>query len=228
MSERIKRILQYIILLAAIPIVIIVGATMFKGRQYAFITLMVVILACIPFFMSFERDKENGRLLIIIAVMVAMSSVGRVIFVALPGFKPVTAMVVITAAYFGPQAGFMTGALTAVISNFYFGQGPWTPFQMFSWGLMGFIAGLLHKHLLKNTILLAAYGVFAGIAYSMLMDTWTVIWWDGDFNVERYVAAIIAALPPMAVYAISNVIFLMVFKKPIGQILERIKYKYGL
>lgn len=136
--------------------------------------------------MSFEKSESSGKLLIIIAVMIAMSSVGRFIFAAVPHFKPVTAIVVITAIYFGPRAGFVTGALTAVISNFYFGQGPWTPFQMFSWGVIGLIAGLIAPLIRERKplpmILLSAYGVL----YSLLMDTWTTLWWDGTFNLKIF------------------------------------------
>ena len=163
-----------------------------------------------------------------IAVMTALSVAGRFLFAALPGFKPVTAMVVITAMYFGSEAGFMTGALSAVISNFYFGQGPWTPFQMFSWGIIGLLAGLFARRLRQSRIWLSAFGVLAGVLYSLLMDIWTVFWADGYFNLTRYIAAVGSAAWFTAVYAVSNVIFLMLFAKPIGKILDRISVKYGI
>ena len=163
-----------------------------------------------------------------IIVMTALSVAGRFLFAALPGFKPVTAMVVITAMYFGSEAGFMTGALSAVISNFYFGQGPWTPFQMFSWGIIGLLAGLFARRLRQSRIWLSAFGVLAGVLYSLLMDIWTVFWADGYFNLTRYIAAVGSAAWFTAVYAVSNVIFLMLFAKPIGKILDRISVKYGI
>ena len=128
--------------------------------------------------------------------------------------------------YFGGEAGFMTGALSAVISNFWFGQGPWTPFQMVSWGLIGFIAGLLASLLRRSSILLAVYGLFSGALFSLLMDTWTVLWQDGYFNL--YWGYVLSSLPWMAVYALSNVIFLLLFTPLVGKVLERIKTKYGL
>ncbi|MDR3344810.1 MAG: ECF transporter S component [Oscillospiraceae bacterium] len=228
MNNKIKKLLRYSILLLAIPAVILPGVTVFKDRQYAFISLAVVLLACVPFFLSFERRKGNGKLLILIAVMAALSSLGRFVFAAVPGFKPVTALVVITAIYFGAEAGFMTGALSALVSNFYFGQGPWTPFQMFSWGLLGLIAGLLAGKLRGSRTLLLLYGVLAGAAYSLMMDTWSTLWMDGTFSLARYAAYVAASLPWMAIYAASNVVFLLIFGKAIGQILERLKYKYGI
>lgn len=211
-----------------IPAVILLGNMVFKDKQYAFVSLVIAILACAPFFMSFERNNQNTHKLVIIAVMVAMSVAGRFIFAMIPGFKPVTAIVVITAMYFGSEAGFLTGALSAFISNFYFGQGPWTPFQMFTWGLIGLLAGLLSGALKGNKLILAVYGVFAGVVFSLLMDVWTVLWYQNEFNGKLYLASIMMAMPYTAVYAVSNVIFLLWLRKPMGEKLSRIKLKYGL
>lgn len=223
-----KKCLSYIILCLIVPAVVLGGALLFKEKQYAWISLCVTVLSCIPFFLHFEHSENDVRKLILIAVMVAISVIGRFIFAPIPGFKPVTAMVVITAIYFGGEAGFMTGALSAVISNFYFGQGPWTPFQMFSWGIVGFFAGVIADPLKKSKIVLVVYAVVSGVLYSLLMDVWTVLWADGYFNISRYAAAVISAAQFTIIYAVSNVIFLLVFSKPIGKILERIKEKYRL
>lgn len=223
-----RKWLSYGILCLLIPGVVIGGSLIFHEKQYAWISLCVTVLSCIPFFLHFEKKETNTKRLILIAAMVALSVVGRILFTPLPGFKPVTAMVVITAMYFGSEAGFMTGALSAVISNFSFGQGPWTPFQMFSWGMIGLIAGLLAKPLKQNKIVLTVYAVISGVLYSLLMDIWTVLWADGYFNFSRYLAAIISATQFIIIYAVSNVIFLLLFTKPIGKILERIKIKYEL
>lgn len=201
---------------------------LFKDKQYAWISISVAVLACVPFFLQFEKRNTDIKKLVLVAVMVALSVISRVIFTPLPGFKPVTALVVITAMYFGREAGFMTGALSAVISNFYFGQGPWTPFQMLIWGLIGFFAGVFSKRLLESKFNLALYGVLSGIVFSSVMDTWSVLWVDGNFNASRFLTTVIASSQFMAVYAVSNVIFLLLFSKPIGKILDRIKTKYQL
>lgn len=223
-----KKWLSYIILCLIVPAVVLGGALLFKEKQYAWISLCVTVLSCVPFFLHFEHSENDVRKLILIAVMVAISVIGRFILAPIPGFKPVTAMVVITAMYFGGEAGFMTGALSAVISNFYFGQGPWTPFQMFSWGIVGFLAGVIADPLKKSKIVLVVYAIVSGVLYSLLMDVWTVLWADGYFNISRYAAAVISAAQFTIIYAVSNVIFLLVFSKPIGKILERIKEKYRL
>mgnify|MGYP004527349357 FL=1 len=223
-----KRIISFIILCVLVPAAVVAGALLFDERRYAWVILCVTLLSCLPMFISFERNSADAKRLVMIAVMTALSVAGRFLFAALPGFKPVTAMVVITAMYFGSEAGFMTGALSAVISNFYFGQGPWTPFQMFSWGIIGLLAGLFARRLRQSRIWLSAFGILAGVLYSLLMDIWTVFWADGYFNLTRYIAAVGSAAWFTAVYAVSNVIFLMLFAKPIGKILDRISVKYGI
>ena len=109
---------------------------------------LIFLAACaIPFFLVFEKKKPQARELVPIAVMAALGVVGRTLFslIPLPNFKPVSAIVIITAVAFGPETGFLTGALTGFLSNFIFGQGPWTPWQMFCWGMIGFVAGLLEN-----------------------------------------------------------------------------------
>ena len=142
-SEKLKKTLTLLILCVLVPAVVLIGALVFGSRSYAWISLCVVVLSIVPFFMRFEKSSLDVKRLVLIAALVALSVVGRMAFAAVPGFKPVAALVIITAVHFGGEAGFMVGALSALLSNFYFGQGPWTPFQMFSWGIVGLIAGWL-------------------------------------------------------------------------------------
>lgn len=220
----------YTIILLLIPIIIFVGLTLFKDRSYIFISLTIASFGVIAIFLSYERNEENTRRMVILAVLVAISVVGRFLFAALPAFKPVTAIVVISAIFFGAESGFLVGALSALISNIYFGQGPWTPFQMFSWGMIGFIAGLpyISEKLKNNKLMLILYGIFAGIAYSLIMDVWTVMSLDNTFTIKRYITLIGLALPFTVMYAISNVVFLLLTIKPIGERLARIKLKYNI
>lgn len=223
-----SKISSGLIFLLVIPLIILLGYTLFSGKEYAFIIMVVTLLSMVPFFLSFERGELDSRKIIIVAVMIALSVVSRLIFAVTPGFKPVTAMVIITALYFGPEAGFMTGALTPMISNLYFSQGPWTPFQMLIWGLIGFFAGMFQKRLQKTLPMLLVYGAFSGVIYSLLMDVWLVLWYEGTFNLLRYQVAVVAALPTMAIYGFSNIVFLLLLQKPLGVKLNRLKTKYGV
>lgn len=225
--NHIRKAANYLVFLLFIPVCILLGVFVFRDRAYLWISLAVAVLACVPFFLSFERKGNDTRRMIILAVMVALSVLGRFAFAPIPHFKPVTAIVVITGIYLGAESGFLCGALSAILSNVLFGQGPWTPFQMFAWGIVGWIAGLLSSGLKKSRVLLLLYGMLSGVLYSFLMDIWTVLWW-GEFSLSRYIAAIATALPVTAVYAVSNVVFLLVLARPIGGKLERIIFKYGI
>lgn len=223
-----KNLVTVLLTAVLVPTIVIIGAVLFKEKYYAWICACVAVVSCVPVFYAFERKEAVSSELAVLAVLVAISVVGRFVFVWLPGFKPITAITVITAVYLGKESGFVVGSLSAVISGFYFGQGPWTPFQMFAWGILGFIAGGLSKPLLKNKLLLCLFGVFAGVAYSMTMDIWTTLWSDGVFNFTRFISFAVSALPVTVEYAVSNVIFLLILAKPIGEKLDRIKNKYGL
>lgn len=224
----VKKIIKISFLVILVPLTVILGVIMFHDRAYAWISLCVAVFSCVPLFLSFEKRNNNTTKLVILAVMIALSVAGRFLFSFIPHFKPVTAMVVITGIYMGYEYGFICGAFTALISNFIFGQGPWTPFQMFAWGLIGLIAGLLGKYFEKNLVLLLIYGAIAGVLFSLLMDVWTTLWYDGGFNIARFVTNVVTAIPVTLTYSISNIVFLFVLIKPIGKKLDRIRMKYGL
>lgn len=223
-----KNIITVMILFVLVPSVILTGAVLFKEKYYAWLSVCVAVLSCVPVFYAFERKDTTSTELTVIAVLVAISVAGRFIFAWVPGFKPITAITVISAIWLGKEAGFMVGSLSAVVSNFYFGQGPWTPFQMFAWGFIGFIAGIICVPLKKNKSLLCIFGAFSGVLYSLTMDVWTTVWAEEGFNISRYIASVITALPSTVEYAVSNVLFLLVLSKPFGDKLSRIKKKYGL
>ena len=220
-----RRFLGIFLPFALMPVCVIVFAG--SSRFYALNTLLITVMSLVVFLCGFERRKTGTRRMILVAVMTALSVIGRFIFVAIPAFKPITAITVITAVYLGGEAGFLTGALSAVISNFYFGQGPWTPFQMLAWGLIGLLAGLLNRPLRRSRIVLSLYGVFAGAAYSFVMEVWNVLWYNGGFNPALYKAALMAALPFTITYAVSNIVFLNIVARPFGEKLDRVRIKYG-
>jgi len=229
MPKNIRVIISLSIIFIVIPLVMYAGITMFGDRKYYFISIMIMILACVPFVLSFERRKPQPREILTIAVMSAISVAGRCLFVVTPGFKPVAAITAITGFSLGAEAGFLTGATSALVSNMFFGQGPWTPFQMFTWGMIGFIAGLLGKTgVMHKKIPLILFGIFAGVFFSFGMDIWGSVSMYGVFSWEAYVLALSSAVPFTIIYAISNIIFLLLLTKPISEKLERIKHKYGI
>lgn len=223
-----KSAVTFLIVLFLIPMITVIGALLFREKYTAWIALCVGVLSCVPLFVSFERRQNSSKELAVLAVMIALSVAGRFLFAFIPGFKPVTAITIIAALYLGKESGFAIGALSALLSNFYFGQGPWTPFQMLAWGLIGFLAGLFAKPLKRMKIPLYLFGALMGLLYSAILDLWTTVWIDGTFTLTRYAAMLIAALPTTLGYVISNIIFLLFLTIPIGEKLERIRTKYGL
>lgn len=223
-NSALRRTLKILIPFALVPALVALGALVFGAKRYLLISLGVAVLALLLLAAGYENKKMGARRLVLAAVMTALCIVGRFI----PFFKPITAITMLTALYLGSEAGFFVGAMAAVLSNFYFGQGPWTPFQMLAWGLIGLLAGYLATPLRRRRWLLLLYGVLAGIAYSFMMDVWTVLWYAGGFEWGYYLSALAAAVPHTVLYAVSNLIFLWFLAKPIGEKLERIKIKYGI
>ena len=177
-SLRLRQILRQILPWVAIPLCVLLGATVFSDKGYAYVTLLVTMLSLLLFIAGFEKKRTGTRRLILVAVMVALSVAGRF----LPLFKPITALTVLTAMYLGSEAGFLTGALSAVISNFYFGQGPWTPFQMFAMGLIGFLAGVcFQKGLLRAGR--APLAIFGAVSVVLIYGGWPtpLLWIYGRF-----------------------------------------------
>lgn len=228
MRKKLSRIISLVVIFLIIPLTLYAGITIFADRKYYMISIIIILLATVPFFLSFERRKPQPREILIIAVMSAISIAGRSLFIITPGFKPVAAITAITGFSLGAEAGFLTGAISALVSNMFFGQGPWTPFQMFMWGIIGFIAGLLGKTgVMHKKIPLILFGIFAGVLFSFGMDIWGTMSLYGVFSMEAYVLALTSAIPFTIVYAVSNVIFLLILAKPIREKLERINRKYG-
>ena len=206
------------------PAIILLTALGWRSDYYALVSFLMVVLALILFLTGFEKRELGTRRMILVSVMTALSVIGRL----LPLIKPITALTVLSALYLGREAGFLVGALSAVLSNFIMGQGPWTPFQMFAWGIIGYIAGVFAKPLLRSRALLYIYGLLSGVAYSMLLDIWTTVWTYERFTLPEYAAALSTAVPYTVLYALSNLLFLMLFAKPVGDKLSRNRKKYGL
>lgn len=223
-SRRLRDFIRFSVPFVLIPLIVLSGAVIFDRKKHIIISLAVAVSALLLFAAGFEKKSTGSRRLVIVAVMTALCFAGRFI----PFLKPIAALSIITALYLGGEAGFLVGALSAILSNFYFGQGPWTAFQMLAWGLIGLFAGLLSPYLKKHRLLLILYGALAGIAYSMIMDIWTVLWYAEKFSFTLYKGALVTAVPYTISYAVSNVLFLYVLAPSFGKKLQRIKKKYGI
>lgn len=224
----IKNLIFYCIAFIAIPATIAIGIFLLPSKNYALISVAVVVLCNAVFLFDFEKSKQTTREIVFIAVLVALTVISRLIFAPIPSFKPVTAMVIITGMACGARAGYITGAMSAIVSDIFFGIGAWTPFQMFAWGVIGFFAGVIFCNKRIHLLFVSIYSVICGVAFSVLMDIWTVIAIDNSFNFARYVEVLISSLPFMAIYAVSNLFFILLLTKPICKKIFRIKDKFGI
>jgi len=223
-----RRLSGYLIYLILIPLLIILGFLLYEDRQYHIISLIIVILALLPFFFHFEKRIPSAAELVLIAVLTALVVASRILFSPFPFVKPVIALLILIAMVLGKEMGFVVGALSALLSNFYFMQGAWTPYQMFAWGLIAYFAGLFHKFFRRFWWGLLLYGLFAGVLLSFIMDIQSVLFFYKNLSWKGLFLAISYSVPVTIIYAVSNVIFLLLFKKPVLKILDRIKIKYGL
>ncbi len=223
-NRRLRYGLKILIPLLLIPATVAVGALLLDAEKALLVSLAVAVFALLFFATGFEEKKTGTRRMVVVAIMTALAVIGRFV----PYVQPIAALTILTALYLGGEAGFLVGTLSALISNFFFGQGPWTPFQMTAWGMVGLLAGVLATPLKKHRAALLAYGALAGAFYSHIMDIWTVLWYRGTWEVSYYLAALTTALPYTVVYAVSNVLFLWLLSTSMGQKLERMHVRYGV
>lgn len=198
------------------------------NNPYILISLFIAIAAIILVYARLDKHHTNIRRITLIAVMTALSIVSRFIFAAVPAFKPMASIIVLTGMYLGLEAGILCGSLTAFLSNFYFGQGPWTPYQMIAFGFIGFMAAILAKQLKKSRITLSIFGLLAGIFYSFFLDIWTMLQTYGGLSYEGYLTLLVSAVPYTILYAVSNIFFLLLLNPLFSKRLGRIISKYQI
>ena len=214
-----------------IPLTIWAGLQLFDDRRFYLTSMLIILQTMLPFALVFERRKPQACELVVIAVLCSIAVAGRVAFFMLPQFKPMIALIIIAGVAFGGEAGFMVGSISGFISNMFFGQGPWTPWQMFALGIIGFFAGVLFgRGLLRRAPMpLAVFGGLATvIVYGGIMNPAIVFIFQPSPTPEMFLAAYLSGLPFDLVHAASTVVFLAVISRPMLEKLERIKIKYGL
>ena len=217
--------------LLLIPLTIWAGLRFAGGRKYMLISFAIIFETMLPFFLIFEGRKPQARELVILSVLSALAIGGRAVFFALPGFKPVAAMVILTGVAFGAEAGFMVGAMTMFCSNVLFGQGPWTPWQMSAIGMIGLVSGILFRKglLHRDRFSLSVFGgLVTFLIYGGIMNPASVLMYQPNPNWQMILTAYITGVPADAVHALSTVLFLWFLSEPMLEKLDRVKVKYGL
>lgn len=206
------------------------GTRYFGSGKYYITALLVMLETVVPAFAAFEKRIPKAPEIVVTAVLCALAVAGRAAFYALPGIKPVAAVVIIAGAALGPETGFLTGALSMLVSNAFFGQGPWTPWQMFSMGLIGLIAGILCDTgiLERKAFPLAVFGVLSVIViYGGIMDPMYIFMTQEHITKAALFTVYAAGFPINCVHAVSTALFILILSKPLTSDISRASRRYG-
>ena len=224
-----SNIATLIVFLLLIPLTLFLG-TKLSGRSYYLIGTLIIVELMIPFFMAFEGRKPQARELVVIAVMCALAIAGRVV-IPIPNFKAAYAIIMLSGIAFGPEAGFMVGAITAFASNFFYGQGPFTPWQMFGYGAGGMLAGFCFhpKWLPRKKWVMAVFG-FAAVLWWVgpLLDCSQIFLVLPKITWPSVVATFVSGFYVNVSQAICTALIMFLFGKALLEKLDRIKMKYGM
>jgi energy-coupling factor transport system substrate-specific component len=214
--------------LVALPVIMLLWAWL-KLPNAALITSACACIALVPFFVSFERSRRRARDLMPIVVLTALAVAGRLVFAPVPAIKPVIALIIMGGLCFGREEGFIIGALSMLVSNVFFGQGPWTPWQMFSMGLVGYLAGVMGSHgRLVRRWSVATFGAMMALLYGFILDTWTIVGFVSNANGASVLATYAAGLVNNVASAIGTLVFLAPIALSWPRMFVRIKERYQI
>jgi len=224
-----SNIATLLIFVFVIPVTLFLGSRM-SGQWYYLISTLIIVEMLIPFFLTFEGRKPQARELAVIAVMCALAVAARVA-IPIPNFKAIYAIIMISGIAFGPESGFLVGAVAALSSNFFLSQGPYTPWQMMAYGAGGMLAGFLFQEgrLPRTPILMGIVG-FLGILFFVgpLLDTCTVFLAPISMNLKSILAIYLSGFAVNISQGISTFAVMFLLGRPMLEKLDRIRVKYGM
>ena len=225
-----ERSRNYLISVSVVLLILLVASiVLFHYRAYLLLSFIMIACIMLPFFARFEWREVAGREVVLLAMLAAIAAVGRVPFAGLPSVQPTSFIIIIAGIVFGAESGFIVGAVAAIVSNFFLGQGPWTPWQMYAWGMMGMTAGLLRNAWWLKTVWgKCIFGFVWGYLFGWFMNMWIIV-----SNIEALSWEFFAGIYVSSVYfdlahALSNVFFLLIFGTSWLKVLQRVQRKYGL
>lgn len=228
-NRKVITVLELLTVFIILPVCIFAVAIFLPNINFYLTSSIVAILAVIIFFFEFEGGKPRVSELVTIAVMTALAVAGRAAFYMLPQVKPMMAIVVVTAAVLGAQSGFVCGAITAFVSNFFFGQGPWTVWQMLAMGISGYLCGIIFSKVKINRLSLCIAGGFSTLViYGVLVDFSSFLMYTGTLDITGLVTTLSAGLPFNLMHTAATIVFLLLAGIPIAKKLNRLKDKFGI
>jgi energy-coupling factor transport system substrate-specific component len=193
--------------------------------NWGIMATVLVILCIVAFFFEFERSAYSSKEIVLISMLATISAVMRIPFAAIPGVQPCTYLITCSGYVFGPVAGFMVGAMTPFISNFFLGHGPWTPYQMLAWGLIGAGSAYLRRFN-PGTKSLTIIGLIWGYAYGVIINIWFWASFIYPLTATTFVFSMINSIWFDTLHAVGNAFFLNIFGTKTISILERFKKRF--
>ncbi len=224
-----SNIVTLLVFVLLIPATLFLG-TKLPGRSFYITGTLIVLELMIPFFMAFEGRKPQARELVLIAVMCALAIAARVA-IPFPHFKAIFAVIMLAGIAFGPEAGFMVGAISALASNFFYGQGPFTPWQMMAYGAGGMLAGFCFAkgRLERKPVVMALFGFFTVVLWvGPLMDLSSVFLTLSTITWKSAAIIMTSAFPINLTQGVCTALTLLLLGRPLLNKLERIQIKYGM
>jgi len=217
-----------VVLFVLIPLTLLLGRLL-PGRSYYLTGTLIVIYLLVPFLLAFEGRKPQARELVLLAVMCALAVVSRIV-IPIPQFKPIYAIIMLCGIAFGGESGFLVGALSAFISNFFAGQGPFTPWQMLAYGVAGLLAGFAAKWkwVKRDPLELAFLGFFGSIVSGIILDTCSVFLVLPQFSLSAALPFYVSGMPMNLMQSVCSFITMFLLGLPLLKKLDRLKQKYGL
>jgi energy-coupling factor transport system substrate-specific component len=190
-------------------------------------SFLILGAALLTGFAWYERSRPTSQVVALVAALAALAIAGRLAFAAFPNVKPTTDIVIFAGYALGPAPGFAVGALTALVSNFWFGQGPWTPWQMAGWGLCGILgAALARRGRTPSRLTLAAVCALAGVAYGALLNFSLMATYGGDLSWQRFLVLESRAVPFDAAHAIGNATLALIAGPAMVRMLVRFRERF--
>ena len=225
-----KKALMLFTVLGSLVFVIIWQTLFAKSINYYISSIVVLVLSMLPLFAAFEAKSLTARDLTLTATLIALAVVGRAAFYLIPQVKPIAAIVIASAVCLGSQRGYIIGAFSAFVSNFIFGQGIWTPFQMVALGTVGLLAGLVFQRLKVNRYTLSVVGFFlASFVYGIIVDMSTVLSvYGNNITLKGALSVYASGAVFNLVFGVSTAVFLFLFGMPFITKIERISTKYAI
>lgn len=224
-------IVSIIVFFILAPITIFLSIKNFDGQSYYIPAVLIILFSMIPFFVFFENRKIKTSEIVIVALLISLCVGSRAVLAFIPQVKPTCAIVIVSAIAFGPNVGFVVGSLSMFASNFVFGQGVFTPFQMLGMGFVGFICGIIFSGKKYNTNRIAVAvigGLICFSVYGVIVDSCSVLMMTTELNFKSIISIYASGLPFNIIHGIITALLLFFINKPMTDKFTRLKIKYGI